>query len=138
MNHLLRELAPVGDNAWQEIEAEATRSITHFLAGRRLVDFDGPLGWDHSAVDLGRVEVSTDQPFSDVRSSRRRVMPLIELRATFSLSRAELDSAERGASDIDLDPVIGASRAIAFGRGRDDLPRRRGRRGRGHRRGVPP
>jgi uncharacterized linocin/CFP29 family protein len=114
VNHLLRELAPIGDHAWEEIEAEATRSITHFLAGRRLVDFDGPFGWEHSAVAVGRVEVSDDQPFSDVRSSRRRVMPLIELRAAFSLSRTEVDAAERGASDVDLDAVIGASRAIAL------------------------
>ena len=53
VNHLTRELAPVTDAAWAQIDAEATRSLTHFLAARRIVDFRGPLGWEHSAVDLG-------------------------------------------------------------------------------------
>ena len=39
MNHLLRELAPISDAAWAEIDTEATRTLTHFLAARKLVDF---------------------------------------------------------------------------------------------------
>ena len=56
MNHLLRELAPISDDAWAEIDTEAARTLTHFFAARRLVDFDGPLGYDASAVSLGRLE----------------------------------------------------------------------------------
>ena len=32
MNHLRRELAPVTDSAWREVDAEATRALTTFLA----------------------------------------------------------------------------------------------------------
>ena len=46
MNHLLRELAPITDEAWEQIDAEARRSLKHYLAARRLMDFEGPLGWD--------------------------------------------------------------------------------------------
>jgi len=45
MNHLLRELAPLSDAAWAEIDEEATRTLAHFYAARKLVDFDGPLGY---------------------------------------------------------------------------------------------
>ena len=57
MNHLFRELAPVSDAAWAEIESEATRTLRNFLAGRKVVDLTGPLGWEYSAANLGRVKV---------------------------------------------------------------------------------
>ena len=41
-------------------------------------------------------------------------MPLIELRAPFSLSKSELAAADRGATDLDLAPVIAAGRAAAL------------------------
>lgn len=114
MNHLLRELAPVPDEAWELIDEEAKRSLKHFLSGRRLVDFRGPLGWTTSAVELGRAQALASAPAEGVDANRRLVLPLVEIRSPFTLPRIELDSAERGATDIDLDPVIAASRAAAL------------------------
>ena len=114
MNHLMREKAPITEAAWAAIDAEATRSLTHFLAGRKLVDFSGPHGWEHSAVDLGRVQPLADGPVDGVIAARRRVQPLIELRTPFTVARAELDAADRGAEDLDLDSVIAAARAAAM------------------------
>jgi uncharacterized linocin/CFP29 family protein len=114
VNHLLRDLAPITDVAWEQINEEATRSLKHFLAARRVIDFDGPHGWDHSSVSTGRVSALTAGPVTGVDASVRRVLPLVELRAAFTLSRAELDAADRGADDLDLDPVIDASRQLAF------------------------
>ena len=114
MNHLMRDKAPITDEAWAQIEAEATRSLTHFLAGRKLVDFSGPHGWDHSAVDLGRVAPLESGPLAGVQASQRRVQPLLELRTPFTLDRAELDAADRGAQDLDLEPVIEAARLAAM------------------------
>jgi uncharacterized linocin/CFP29 family protein len=114
MNHLMRELAPVGDEAWEQIDEEATRSLKHYLAARRLVDFTGPLGWDHSSVDTGRIDVLAIGSLGAVEVARRRVAPLIEMRSAFSLDRAELAAAERGATDVDLDAVIAAGRTAAL------------------------
>jgi uncharacterized linocin/CFP29 family protein len=114
MNHLLRELAPVTEAAWAQIDAEASRSVTHVLAGRRLVDFTGPLGWDHSAVDLGRVDPLPDGSVPAVEAAVRRVRPLVELRSPFTLGLAELAAADRGATDLDLEPVIAAARAAGL------------------------
>ena len=70
MNHLMRELAPVTEDAWSQIDDEAARSLKHFLAARRLVDFTGPLGWEHSAVDVGRVDALDSGPLGGGRGRR--------------------------------------------------------------------
>ncbi len=114
MNHLMRELGPVSDDAWAQIDEEATRSLKHFLAGRRLVDFSGPKGWQHAAVDLGRVHELEAGTLGSVEAARRRVLPLVEVRAPIRLDRSELATADRGATDLDLDSVIGAGRAAAL------------------------
>ncbi len=113
MNHLIRELAPITDEAWTQIDDEASRSLKHFLAARRLVDFTGPLGWGHSAVDAGRIDAIDGGVLGGIDVARRKVLPLVELRSPFTLDRAELAAADRGATDLDLDTVIAAGRAAA-------------------------
>ena len=44
MNNLHRELAPISDAAWSQIEEETSRTIKRYLAGRRVVDVQGPSG----------------------------------------------------------------------------------------------
>ena len=54
MNHLLRALAPISDDGWKMLDAEARERLTPALAARRLVNFSGPHGWEYSATNLGR------------------------------------------------------------------------------------
>ena len=35
MSHLHRELAPISEDAWSEIEKEASRTLKNFLAARQ-------------------------------------------------------------------------------------------------------
>jgi len=56
MNNLYRELAPVSEAAWTEIEAEARRTLKRHLAARRVVDVEGPKGFDFSAVGTGHTQ----------------------------------------------------------------------------------
>ena len=56
MNNLHRELAPVSDVAWSEIAEETSRTIKRYLAGRRVVDVQGPAGMALSAI--GKIEAS--------------------------------------------------------------------------------
>jgi uncharacterized linocin/CFP29 family protein len=114
MNNLKRELAPISTAAWQEIDAEATRVLKLKLAGRKLVDFEGPLGPTEAAVNTGRRERLGAAPVADVEASRRQVLPLVELRAYFDLSREEMDAVERGAKDPELQPLIDAATRIAY------------------------
>jgi len=112
MNHLLRELAPVSDAAWAEIEDEVKPRITAYLAARKLVDFEGPHGWSHSATNLGRA-VAVGGAAAGVETRQRQVLPLVELRAPFELSRSDLDDIERGASDTDFSALDDAARQLA-------------------------
>ncbi|HEX6312140.1 MAG TPA: family 1 encapsulin nanocompartment shell protein [Acidimicrobiia bacterium] len=114
MNHLYRELAPVSERAWQQIDREAERVLRHFLAGRKLVDFSGPHGWDHGALQLGRVDPAADPPADRVTADVRRVQPLVELRAPFEVARVEIDSIDRGNDAPDLGPVGDAARRAAL------------------------
>jgi uncharacterized linocin/CFP29 family protein len=113
MDHLYRELAPVSEAAWEQIQDEAKSRLVTQLAARKLVDMSGPHGWDHSATELGRVE-EVPSPAEGVAAVRRLVLPLVELRASFSVSRQELDDAERGAGNIELPELGEAVRQIAL------------------------
>ena len=113
MSHLLREHAPVTAAGWAEIDAEARERLAPGLAARKLVDFTGPRGWEHSATNLGRIEPVGDVPGEGLDAARRRVLPLVELRAAFSLARAELAGIDRGAEDADLEPLDAAARRVA-------------------------
>jgi uncharacterized linocin/CFP29 family protein len=113
MNNLHRELAPISDAAWASIEEETKRTLTRHLAGRRVVDVDGPAGVGLSAVGTGHLE--TIQPIGEgVVVRQREVKPLIELRVPFELDRQQIDDVERGAEDSDWQPAKDAARAIAF------------------------
>jgi uncharacterized linocin/CFP29 family protein len=113
MNDLLRDLAPISDVAWKAIDEQAVQALTVELAGRKLVDFVGPKGWQKSAMNLGRVAALKGAPADGVTAALRVVQPLVELRAPFALSRAEIENLARGARDPDLDPLIQASIQIA-------------------------
>ncbi|HEV3281240.1 MAG TPA: family 1 encapsulin nanocompartment shell protein [Acidimicrobiales bacterium] len=110
----MRELAPVTDEAWAFVEEEATRSIKHVLAGRRTIDFSGPHGWSRGAVDIGRIEPLDPGALGRVEVAQRSVLPLIEIRSPFTLSRSELFTADRGATDLDLTAVVTAARTAAL------------------------
>jgi uncharacterized linocin/CFP29 family protein len=114
VSHLLREHAPISASTWNLLDQEARERLTPGLAARKLVDVSAPLGWEHSATNLGRVDALPEAPADGVRVARRRVLPLVELRADFSLSRRELEDAERGAADPDLDALAAAARQIAL------------------------
>ena len=137
MSHLLREHAPISEEGWRLLDEEARERLTPALAARKLVDFDGPHGWGHSDTNLGRTEAVSGAPGDGVAAKQRRVLGLVELRAEFSVSRSELDDAERGAEDIDLDALAQAAQEDRRRRELDRL--RRLEEGRHHRceRGLP-
>jgi uncharacterized linocin/CFP29 family protein len=113
MNNLYRELAPVTESAWADIELEATRTFKRHIAGRRVVDVCDPGGPVTAAVSTGRlidVQAPTDGVVAHLRASK----PLVRLRVPFVLSRAEIDDVERGSQDSDWEPVKDAAKKLAF------------------------
>jgi uncharacterized linocin/CFP29 family protein len=111
MNNLHRELAPVSDEAWAALENETARTLTRYLAGRRIVDVHGPDGLTVSAVGTGH-QVGVSPPAAGVEARQRQVLPLVELRVPFVLSREQIDDVARGARDSDWQPARSAARQI--------------------------
>jgi uncharacterized linocin/CFP29 family protein len=112
-NHLQRSHAPITDSGWALLDDEARQRLTPALAARRLVDFSGPHGWEHSATNLGRTEPVARSPQKGVGARRRRVLSLAELCADFTVSLEELRDQERGALDVDLASLDEAAHRIA-------------------------
>ena len=114
MDILKRELAPITDQAWQEIDRQAKRVFLSQLTARRFVDVIGPKGWDFTAVGLGRINVPENQRDGDVRFGIHMVQPLVEIRTSFQLDQWELDNISRGAADVDFTPLIDAAKQTAL------------------------
>jgi len=113
MNNLHRELAPISDAAWAQIEEETSRTLKRYLAGRRVVDVQGPAGTSLSAVGTGHLRTIT-APSQGVVARQREVKSLVELRVPFELDRQTIDDVDRGANDSDWQPAKDAARLIAF------------------------
>jgi uncharacterized linocin/CFP29 family protein len=113
MNNLHRELAPISDSAWAQIEEEVSRTIKRYLSGRRVVDLHGPAGSALSAVGTGHLR---EVPASGdgITARQREVKALVELRVPFELDRQMIDDVERGANDSDWQPAKDAARTLAF------------------------
>ncbi len=118
MNHLLRSHAPISDSGWRALDEEARDRLVPALASRKLVDFSGPHGWEHSATNIGRSTALANAPCDGVTAVQRRVLPLVELRAAFSVSMDELRDADRGAPDPDLSELDRAAHQIAVAENR--------------------
>jgi uncharacterized linocin/CFP29 family protein len=114
MNHLLREKAPLTETAWAEVDAEAKRTLEHFLAARRLIEFSDPKGWGHSSEPTGRVDDAGTLQDGAVAARTRAVQPMTELRTAFELSRRDLEAVDRGACDVDFDAVVEAAKRAAL------------------------
>ncbi len=113
MNNLHRDLAPISDAAWAEIEEETSRTIKRHLAGRRVVDVQGPSGTVLSAIGTGHLrEIAA--PKEGIVARQREVKSLVELRIPFELKRQAIDDVERGANDSDWQPAKDAARQLAF------------------------
>ena len=111
---LKRSLAPLTDEAWEEIEETAKQTLKPLLSARQLVDFDGPKGWDFAAVNLGRLDVPKGSSKKSVGYGIRKVLPLIEARLLFRLNIWELDNIARGTADPDLGALEDAAKEMAL------------------------
>src|ERR1700744_5141850 len=112
MNNLHRELAPISDAAWAEIEEEASRTLKRYLAGRRVVDVQGPGGVALPAIGPGHPRNIQAQG-DDILARQREVNALVELRVPFDLDRQQIDDVERGANDSDWQPAKDAAQRLA-------------------------
>jgi uncharacterized linocin/CFP29 family protein len=112
MNNLHRELAPISDSAWEQIEEEASRTLKRYLAARRVVDVSEPGGATLAAIGTGHQRDITS-PHDGIKARLREAKPLVELRVPFELTRWAIDDVERGSNDSDWQPLKDAAELIA-------------------------
>jgi len=113
MNNLYRDLAPITEAAWAEIELEATRTFKRHIAGRRVVDVSEPGGPVTAAISTGHLS-DVSPPGDGVVAHLRESKPLVRLRVPFTVTRTAIDDVERGSQDSDWDPVKDAAKRLAF------------------------
>lgn len=114
MNNLHRELAPISDSAWAQIEEEVTRTFRRNLAGRRAVDVVvSDAGDKCSAIGTGHL-APLAAPQEGVIARQRIVKPIVELRVPFELSREAIDDVDRGSDDSDWQPAKNAAEQLAY------------------------
>jgi uncharacterized linocin/CFP29 family protein len=113
MNNLHRELAPISEAAWADIEEETTRTLKRHLAARRVVDVQGAGGVGLSAVGTGHLRTIA-APGDGILARQREVKALVEFRVPFELDRQQIDDVERGANDSDWQPAKDAAQKLAY------------------------
>ncbi|TVR73248.1 MAG: bacteriocin [Marinilabiliales bacterium] len=113
MDILKQSLAPLSDEAWQEIKSAAKQILSSHLSARRFASISGPMGWDYAAVPTGRLDIPGGQDKKGVVYGIHKVQPLIEPRISFKLNIWELDNLARGARDADLDQLEEAAVKLA-------------------------
>ena len=87
MNNLHRELAPISDAAWAEIEEETARTLKRYLAGRRVIDMPAAAGVGLAAVGTGhlrRIEAPTDGISARLRESKTCFTPSERRKSRFA------------------------------------------------------
>ena len=114
MDILKRELAPIPQEAWAEIDAQATRSLKAMLSGRRVLDVSGPMGTDFPGVPEGRLSYPKKQVKGGLKYGIRKVHHIVEVRVPFELDINEMDNVVRGAKDVDLSGLEEAARETAL------------------------
>lgn len=113
MDILKREIAPITHEAWQEIDEQARKTLHALLSARKVVDVEGPRGWDYAGIPIGRLELPAEKSKGGIEYGVRRVQPLVETRSYFDMEIWELDNVTRGARDIDFSALEKAAREAA-------------------------
>lgn len=111
-SNLHRELAPISKAAWADIEEECSRTFKRNIAGRRIVDMPEPCGLTFSALGTGHF-VEGPSKVEGVQMVHREVIPAVELKVPFTVSRKAVDDVLRGSVDSDWQPVKDAATTLA-------------------------
>ena len=115
MEWLRRSAAPLSQKVWKEVDDIAGSMFKQTVVARRIVDFDGPRGWQHVAAQLGTFKpAQVPQHSGKVRFLVPDVMLLNELRAEFAIPWADIDIFERVGPALETKSIEEAAREMAI------------------------
>src|SRR5438477_3186898 len=115
MEWLRRSAAPLSAKVWKEVDEIAGSMFKQTIVARRIVDFDGPRGWNHVATQLGTFKpAQTPKTSGKVRFLVPDVMLLTELRADLTIPWADIDIFERVGPTLESKSIEGAAHEMAL------------------------
>ncbi len=114
MDLFKQALAPIPTEAWDEINDRAKEVILSQLTARRVLFVSGPKGLDTNSVPQGRLKTLKPVKEGEIGVGIYDVLPLMETRIEFELSRWELDNILRGEKDTELDGLEEAAEKLAL------------------------
>lgn len=109
---MYRELAPVSQEVWQQIDERAKEVFLATLAARKAVRVSDEKGPEYASYNHGKL--GTVNYKDDVACATYQVTPLVETRIEFTLNRWELDNARRGSKNIDFSNLETAAKKTAL------------------------
>ena len=109
---LYRDLAPITEEAWEEIDERAEEVLKSYLTGRKVFKVNGPKGLDYNVISEGRLVHIEEK--GNICHGNYEVLPLTEVRSEFEIDRWELDNIARGAKDVDYEPLETALKEVAL------------------------
>jgi len=113
MDMLKRELAPINQKAWDEINEVAKDVFSNILSARKFIDVEGPFGWDYASVNIGKLTIPKKQMDKDISIGIRNVKPLVEVRIPFKVNIWDMDDLVRGSKEVEFEDMENAARKIA-------------------------
>ena len=115
MEWLRRTAAPISEKVWKEVDDIAGSIFKQTLVARRILDFDGPRGWQHVATQLGTFKAAqVPQSSGKVRFSIPDVSLLTEVRADFDLPWADIDIFERVGPRLETKSIEAAANEMGL------------------------
>ncbi len=112
MDFLKRNIAPLTKEIWEELDERAREVFIRNLRMRKLIDVEGPYGWDFSSYNLGTLDMKENTK-NALGWGIRNSLPLIEVRYPFELDIWDLDNIERGSETPDLERLEQAAVALS-------------------------
>jgi len=113
MDFLKRDSAPITEKGWEELDSRSKEIFKNNLKIRKIIDVEGPYGWDYSSYNLGKNEL-VENPRDGLGWGIRQVLPLVEIRNPFVLKQWELDNIERGLENPDLEGLETATKQLSM------------------------
>jgi uncharacterized linocin/CFP29 family protein len=105
--YLMRDDAPIEDHVWEALDRTMVQAARAQLAGRRLLDVQGPYGLGLKAVALAdRMGQQENLVYSPV-------LPLHLIHRTFTLGARDLAAHERAGIFLDTAPVAQVAMEVA-------------------------
>lgn len=113
---MIRPVLPRGltDELVAHVESHAIERARAMLTGRRVLDFEGPLGDGIESLEVGTVH---DAPVGETgaKISARRAIPIPRVYASFVLPEREIAGALDLGLPLDTSPIDDAAEAVALG-----------------------